>query len=590
MMDDGRQVPAADAATESSSQSDSPKSEREVGEAVRDLVKWLYTNNPFYVLSAWLVFFGLRSSFDTTGDTFQTTALMIGLTVYTVLLAVSACFLVRIGKVWDDVRSMLVLVVLMLLAISVCFDDTLASNPSVGTFYCLTGLVFSVLVSEGLLFGMPLRLPAGFRVPYYLLLTLFFLYPIALSPLFYEPNAPKLQWGLFSFSTVAGLLLLTLLPAVRRGPEYVRDNGSPWPWPWYPWILFCTLALGVLGRAYYLCISLHFVGDGTNIFGTYFWVPFLLALNVLFLEIAIVSRRSVALRIALAAPVVTLLAAIAGESTLLANLRFPERFAETLGGAPLFLTLIATTAFYALCTLRRVPHAVDALSICLVLFSVCGPATANPGTAALTSPRGFPFVFIAVIQFCMAIRQRNAVRSVLSVACVLVAATISYQETHFTAYGGLIPFHLLLAVVLLVGAVVRDKFGEFVQYIGAILIALAGVTSVVCGPRILGEVPPMLPEVYPLLAIATAVAYGYFVRNRSYYLSATGVLVVWLATVAWHMYRGLRQTMAGLDYLLFGLLFFLIAMLISLNKAGVLTHWFRPRRSKSADVEDGPAA
>ena len=100
----------------------------------------------------------------------------------------------------------------------------------------------------------------------------------------------------------------------------------------------------------------------------------------------------------------------------------------------------------------------------------------------------------------------------------------------------------------------------------------------------------MLPEVYPLLAIAAAAAYGYFVRNRSYYLSAAGVLGAWLATVGWHMYRGLRQTMAGLDYLLFGLLFFLIAMLISLNKAGVLKCWFRRRRSKSADVEDGPVA
>ena len=80
---------------------------------------------------------------------------MIGLTGYTVLLAVSACFLIRVGQVWDDVRSMLLLVVLMFLAISVSFDDTLAGNPSAGTIYFLGGLAFAVMVSEALLFGMP---------------------------------------------------------------------------------------------------------------------------------------------------------------------------------------------------------------------------------------------------------------------------------------------------------------------------------------------------------------------------------------------------------------------------------------------------
>src|SRR5206468_824540 len=149
----------------------------------------------------------------------------------TVLLAVTACLLVRFGNVWDDVRTVLLLVVLMFLATSVTFDEVLVLSPGKGFVCYLGGLLFAVAVSEGVLRGIRLALPAWFRVPYYLILALFFLYPLALSPLVEAPHNEALMWGLFGFSPVAGLVFLTLLPAIRRGREYVRSNGSPWRWP-----------------------------------------------------------------------------------------------------------------------------------------------------------------------------------------------------------------------------------------------------------------------------------------------------------------------------------------------------------------------
>ena len=71
------------------------------------------------------------------------------------------------------------------------------------------------------------------------------------------------MWGLFGFSAGAGLVFLTLLPAVRRGSDYVRANGSPWSWPLYPWALFSILAFAVPGRAFLLCWSLHLL-DGAD--------------------------------------------------------------------------------------------------------------------------------------------------------------------------------------------------------------------------------------------------------------------------------------------------------------------------------------
>src|SRR4051812_36146649 len=147
----------------------------------RRLLRWVCTNNPFYVLSALLVCLGLWVSFGGQAVAAQTWALLIGMAGYTLLLALTACLLVRFVGVWDDVRTVLLLVVLMFLATSVTFDDVLARSPGRGIACYFAGLVFAVAVSEGMLRGIRLNLPPLFRAPYYLTLALFFLYPVAVS-------------------------------------------------------------------------------------------------------------------------------------------------------------------------------------------------------------------------------------------------------------------------------------------------------------------------------------------------------------------------------------------------------------------------
>src|SRR6478672_3951060 len=95
----------------------------------RGLVRWVCTQNPFYVLSALLVCVGLWVSFGSQVHAAQSWALLSGLAGYTLLLAVTACLLVRFVGVWDDVRTVLLLAVLMFLATSVTFDEVLASSP-----------------------------------------------------------------------------------------------------------------------------------------------------------------------------------------------------------------------------------------------------------------------------------------------------------------------------------------------------------------------------------------------------------------------------------------------------------------------------
>src|SRR5262245_42983544 len=167
--------------------------------AGRGFIRWVCTKNPFYVLSAGLFLAGLKISFGDPTLAEDTWSMMGGLAGYTLLLAGAACLLVRFAKVWDDVRTVLLLVVLMFLATSVTFAEVLVVTPWRGVVCGILGLAFAVAVSEGILRAIRLRLPAWFRMPYYLILALFFLYPLALRPIADDPHRESLLWGLFGF-------------------------------------------------------------------------------------------------------------------------------------------------------------------------------------------------------------------------------------------------------------------------------------------------------------------------------------------------------------------------------------------------------
>ncbi len=87
----------------------------------------------FYIVSIDLVFVGLRISFGSGGPASRTWALWFGLAGYTLLLATTACFLIRVGKLWDDLRSLLLLIVMMFLAPPTVGDDTMVADQARGS-------------------------------------------------------------------------------------------------------------------------------------------------------------------------------------------------------------------------------------------------------------------------------------------------------------------------------------------------------------------------------------------------------------------------------------------------------------------------
>jgi hypothetical protein len=530
----------------------------------RSLARWVSTNNPFYVLSAGLFLVGLWVSFGAQARAVDTWALMAGLAGYTLLLAVTACLLVRFGNVWDDVRTVLLLVVLMFLATSVTFDEVLVLTPEGGFVCYLGGLLFAVAVSEGLLRGMRLRLPAWFRAPYYLILALFFLYPLLLAPLVDRPDSEALMWGLFGFSPAAGLVFLTLLPAARRGPDCVRANGSPWRWPLYPWTLFGVLALAVPARAFLLCWSLHLLdGDDRDglIFGPYFLVPFGLAVTVLLLEAGLASSRRGVLAAALAAPAGLAALALLGHRDDPIYREFLGTFTARLGGSPLGVTLVASAGFYAYAALRRVPWATEALTAALAALAF------SPDPLA---PRPVPLLAAALSQLALGIDRHNAWRCLLGTAGLVALAALP-GEADAAPWRWLLAFHLALGGLLLIGAAFDDPLGRFLRRAGAALVLPACLVTLVG----FVEPPPGLPwwaaPAYPLIMTGLLAGYGLLLGER-FSLGVAGlILACWLAGAGWWGYRLLRQVVSGLDYLALSLVLFALAVLVSLGKSGALS-------------------
>ncbi|MEO6811836.1 MAG: hypothetical protein ABI353_22230 [Isosphaeraceae bacterium] len=548
-------------------------------EGARGLVRWVCTSNPFYAISALMVIMGLWISFGAQIRAEQTWALMFGLAGYTLLLAVTACLLVRFGGVWDDVRTVLLLVVLMFLATSVTFDEALARSPVHGASCYLVGWLFATTVSEGMLRGMRLGLPPWFRGPYYLILSLFFLYPLGFIPLLDLPRSEALEWLLFGFSTVAGLVFLTLLPAIRRGPDYVRDNGSPWRWPLYPWALFVFLGFGVAARAFLLCWSMQHI-ERTEperyIFGPYFLVPFGLAIAVLLLEIGLVRRSRRVLWIALTLPMALVVLSMVGHRPDPLYQGFLDLFRARLGGTPLFLTVLAMVFFSIYASIRRVPRATEVLTAALAMLSVIGPGSLDLN--GLVSPRTWPLLAIAVLQTGLGLRRHDAWRCLVGASGLVLAASISLGNLEGAPARTPIAFHLILLAVLTIGAVFNDRFGRSLRTPGALLVFLACLAS--ASGRF--ERPDALPEwvmdIYPFFMAALLAGYGAWLRHRPSMVVAPLIVLGGLGAAGWRGYCVLRQVVLGLDQIALGLASFGLAALISLAKSGALTRWWARKR------------
>lgn len=555
---------------------------------LRQVSRWLYTQNPFYLLSAWLVFFGLRWSFGPGTSLESSAALFAGLLSYTLILALSSIVVVRFARVWDDARSMLLLVVLLFIGTSVALDETLVQRPDLGRIFYLAAWGAAAVCSEGVLYAIRLRLPGWYRFSYHAILALFFTYPVLLTPWVRNPADPALRWLLFGFTPCAAIGFALLWPAVRRGGEYLRGNGSPWPWPLYPWSLFAILALCVAGRAYYLCYSLHFVGRGATIFGPYFLLPLAWCLSWLWLTGAARAERQGIAAMLLLAPIAWCALAVMHRSDALYQ-SFLREVVETLHVTPLFLNLLAALAYFLYARRRHVIGAEIGLTATLAACSMVAPNSMTFGD--VIHVQVWPWAAGAAWFAWSAWRQRSELRWLLCMAFLSMAIdrgwVIVAPDWHWT-----ITYHVLLLAVLIVGGFAHAEFAQWLRRNAGPLLFLAAWPALWSADSPIRDWSAAAQVVYVVALAGAAMFYAWLLQLRVYALTSAAILTAACVLGVWPWYARAREATPGIDAILIGLMSLGLGLAVSLGKAGYWRNardWLRTRRNIESPVMDSPA-
>jgi len=544
--------------------------------------------NPFYLLSVCFVLHGTSHWFHAeSGAPFSPWPLF-GLTAgYTLLLAATGFVVIRFGQVWDDARSILLIILLLFVQLSLIFDDTLVGDPVAGRRLLCACWAFSVVLSEALLCGLRIKLPWLFRLPYHGLIALLFFYPVALVS--FETRLPTevVLWRIFLFPTAAAIVMLTLIPAIRRGSGYTRQNGTPWLWPWYPWSLYVFLGACIGFRAYALSQSFDPVLSETfqsamtylSAFGVYFLIPLVFAIGILLLEIGLVENRRGAVNLALLVPLFCLCLSIPASFASRPYQAFLQLVIRDVG-SPVWATLLGAFAFYGLATIRRVKSAEYLMAMTLLLLARVGSQTVDLST--LISPQWWPLLALGATELCLGLVSGRSRPIFVAVCTAIVGYDVFASSAESVPV--LIRFAtastLVIGSVLVVGAVYHDRFAWILRLIGAPLLVVATLTVCALIDRATINLPLWFGPAFVATMSLTAMGYAVVTGMPLYRLSSllcavSGTVGLTEMAVAYLIresgWRGATSFVTGIGCLA-------LAAMISSWKAGWLRNvprWFQ---------------
>jgi hypothetical protein len=568
---------------------------------------WLYNHNPFYGISAALMLFAVHNAYGDQKVGLINSWLMMGvLAAYTMVLAIIGTLIVRRGKVWEDARSIYVLLLILFLAVSISADDLFATmeTPLAGLLLLGCGYLFSAALSEIVLRAAGIQFKQLYRIPYHLLLALFYVAPWWCSPELHPRSTDSLEWTLFLFPTVASALLLLLLPAIRRGPAYVAENGTPWLWPWFPWTAFGVMIAAIALRTFALCMTFAPSGPIWNVslsgeyrisfdtmWGPYFLIPPALAVLILLLESGLTTgNRELVRRVLAATPVLIVLAIPYSDGPTFRG--FLSRFTQTLG-SPVWIAMWLQFAFYFVAWLRRARGATLGVFSTLALASVVGPYTLSLNT--LTAPQAWPFLLIAVALMAQGVRTRSSPLCTFSCAAMIYALWLVLPATDLAAFRMTICYHLAAAAVIVIGLACRDQFSYVLRIIGSTQLPLAALVALVSPTAV--EVSQGWRIAYVILLTAGCFAIARIWRSRWYLYASLSLLALGGYGIALVGFHGAASILGRTAIISFGwsVAALLTAFLISAHKAlwlpaRLLPRWTNgyPRPAHLAQIERAP--
>jgi len=486
-----------------------------------NLLRFICFHNPFYLISAALMLFGFHAAFKDVFEPDRAVLLVTALSSYIMLLSLTAYFVVRYGKVWEDARSIVLIIVLMFLALSVSFDQICTDYPSTAASVLSLGLGLSIVVSEGLIRSLRLMFPWSYRIPFYLVLTIFFIYPLWLSPLLTQASNSTIELRVLAFPVICALAFLCLIPAIWQRSVAVRENGTPWGWPWYPWTVFGFLGFAVCLRSYVLTLSFQSALGLQSSFGGYYLVPFGIALLILLVEISLAERLPTLGHCALfAAPALVMLSVPVGRSEV-----FQQMLSHVVAtvGSPIWLTLLALLLFYTYALLRGMVKAEFGLVMAMVGLTVVGRHTIDVNT--MLEPRSLPLSLLAIVHFSMAVARRHSPRAVLASVWLTAAVAVAIKDQIPYELNLVVAYHLLLVCTLLIGHTFNDACGRTCHQVAARLVLVSGV--VVVGFSYGFEVTTIQRLGYIVALCAVSAGHWWWLRERRWFLAtaANGFLL-----------------------------------------------------------------
>jgi len=540
------------------------------GTGIAALARLVYTHNPFYAVSACLVLYGLGAALRPERDTYYGWILLGVLAGYTTLMAAAGVLIVRLGKVWEDARTIVLTVAALVLAISVSFDQMLIEHTSAGVPVLLAGLALAVAISEGLVRGTRMRVATIFRVPYYAVLALLYLYPLGLTALLKNTiAAPGLQpvaWGLWLFPWAAGAALLTLIPAARRGRAAARDNGTPWTWPWFPWAVFAIMGGALALRSYWLSISFYPGKGMTSPWGLWFLAPLVLAAAAVALEAGIAAGRERLVGAAMGLPMVAVAMAFPLKGAKLQQLLLRELATEF--ASPAMLVVIGAAAFYAYAWARRARESEVGLVAAILALTVIGRGTT--GGRTLVTPQWWPVMVIGGFQVWRAWRERASWRAMAAVVAGTAGLSLAFAGTWFLAARGAIPVHMIAAAALAIGLVWRDRFARKLQSASAAGLGVFFGAAILLWDHLAPGIPGWALVPYLALLAATAAAAWLGSGNPAfmYALLAQAAACVLRAGAGVYALLARPDRPRGALHIFWGAVAFVVAAAVSLAKTG----------------------
>ena len=546
-----------------------------------DIFKFLYNANPFYLLSACLILYAQTVIFDT-GNVWMETAIPVGLiAMYTMLLTATAVFIVRAGAVWDDARSILLIILTLIMVLSVSIDGKTLDSPLTGAGWLAGGLIFSIAIAEILRKRLGLRLPFQFRAVFYAMTGIFFVYPFVMAQLvsgFPDSKLPAIR-GIMLFPVICGAVLLLLIPVIRRGRAALDNNGTPWKWPLFPWSIFGLLAAGACFRTYLLSISFYAgrgVGPFSQLetgFGLYMLIPLALAAMILLLEFNLERKNQRQLVISMMLPALLLIAAVPSSGS---RSEIYYRFLSSAvgpDGSPMLVALTGILLFYLYAWYRQVKYS-DVI-VCAVLFLALPLNMRCQFMAGCHLPGWLPGAAGLAMLSWIAVRSNSTVSwMVLSLGALIVAGTI-FNDTFFTAWHCAIPFHLALMTALMLGLLRHDRLAVVLRYLSTIALSLLFVIVLFSGDKFTAGLPQYVQPAYLAIIFGTTILYCLYGRNVFFFVTVGLNIAALLLFAILRSYDAVNaMNLRGLNIIFWGLACFAMAFLISAFKGKLIQKAF----------------